>query len=107
MALIALPVAALSTQMPSRQSGTLSVADPQVGQTAQIATGRVGQRQSRAQVRGEVQVLPMMRISNRVANRVQTRIRNRIDRNYAPSANATAPFQVAADQARAVDRARR
>lgn len=76
-ALIALPVAALSTQMPSRQSGTLSVADPQVGQTAQIATGRVGQRQSRAQVRGEVQVLPMMRISNRV----QTRIRNRIDRN--------------------------
>jgi RecJ-like exonuclease len=76
-------------KMPSIQSG--HVADSTVG--------RVGQRQTRQEVAPNVQ--PLARISGRINNRVQSRIRNRIDRNYSPQANATSPFEVAADRARA------
>lgn len=75
-----------------------------VGQTAESAAGRVGERQRADQAEG---IEPMARIQGRVANRVQSRIRNRIDRHYDPQANAASPFVVAGQaQARATRRSR-
>lgn len=70
----------------------------QSGRVADSTVGRVGQRQTRQEAAPNVQ--PLARISGRINNRVQSRIRNRIDRNYNPQANATSPFEVAADRAR-------
>lgn len=71
-----------------RSAGTLS----------RSAVGTVGQRKNRDNA--TIGVAPTGRLNSRIANRVQSRIRNRIDRYYDPEANATSPFQVAADQAR-------
>ena len=74
----------------------------QVGRVASSSAGQAGQRQTREQaVQGAA---PMERIASRIQNRVQSRLRNRIDRNYDPQANATSPFAIAEDQARAADR---
>lgn len=81
--------------------------DTQVGKTAQVNSGRVGQRQSRDDQSSQVNVQPLARTATRISNRVQTRIRNRVDRNYDPQANAASPFSVAADQIRSVNQARR
>lgn len=67
------------------------------GRAAESAVGEVGQRQTRGGTQADIE--PMSRINSRIANRVQNRIRNRIDRYYNPQANATSPFEVAADQA--------
>lgn len=77
---------------------TASSVDTQVGRTATISGGQVGQRQSREEMAPNA--APLGRIQNRVANRVQNRIRSRIDRHYDPQANATSPFEVADDRAR-------
>jgi hypothetical protein len=71
----------------------------QSGHVADSTVGRVGQRQTGQEAAPNVQ--PLARISGRINNRVQSRIRNRIDRNYNPQANATSPFEIAADRARA------
>lgn len=68
---------------------------------AESAVGQAGQRQTAARTQAQIQAEPMARINSRIPNRVQNRIRNRIDRNYNPQANATSPFDVAADQVRA------
>lgn len=78
----------------------------QTGQIAGSSVGQVGQRQSSGSAAAEAGIMPMARISNRIQNRVQSRIRNRIDRNYDPQANASDPFVVAEDQARAGGRPR-
>jgi hypothetical protein len=72
--------------------------EPQAGQVAESSVGKAGQRQTRAEL--ATQIVPTARLDGRISNRIQSRIRNRIDRNYDPSANATSPFKVAADQAR-------
>jgi len=61
----------------------------------------VGQRQTRAETAPNI--VPTARLNGRIANRVQLRMRNRIDRYYDPQANAASPFEVAGDQARAVE----
>ena len=73
----------------------------------QGATSLAGQRQTREQVALASGVAPMGRISARIENRVQSRVRNRIDRYYDPQANASAPFEVAAEQLRTTARQRR
>lgn len=67
-------------------------------QTAEAASGRVGQRQTRENEAQLAGTSPLVRVSNRVSNRVQSRLRNRIDRYYDPTANATSPFKVANEQ---------
>jgi hypothetical protein len=64
------------------------------GRVAETAVGEAGQRQTTAEVLAD----PMARINTRIPNRVQSRIRNRLDRYYDPQANATSPFEAAADQ---------
>ncbi len=76
------------------------VIDADVGLTSNVNGNRVGQRQTREEAVPIAGVNPMTRINSRVANRVQSRFRNRIDRYYDPRANATAPFNVAAEQVR-------
>lgn len=78
--------------------------DSHVTRTPDINAGKVGQRQTRADVVSDIGVDPMARINNRIANRVQSRLRNRIDKDYDPQANATSPFLVAQEQARGVRR---
>lgn len=73
------------------------------GETARLAAGQTGQRQTREQIAQDAGIEPMARINGRV----QSRIRNRIDRYYDPQANAVSPFEVASDQARAAGRPRR
>lgn len=72
------------------------------GSNAEIAGTEIGQRQSRGD--GATNIEPVRRQSNRIQNRVQNRIRNRIDRNYDPQANATSPFEVAAEKTSAARR---
>ncbi len=74
----------------------------QEGRTASSAAGEVGQRQRRADSSTGV-ALPE-RVDGRIMNRVQSRIRNRIDRYYDPQANASSPFAIAGEQARAASR---
>lgn len=74
----------------------------QPGSNAEVAGTEIGERQTRED--GAANVEPIRRISNRIQNRVQNRIRNRIDRNYDPQANATSPFEVAAERADAARR---
>lgn len=81
--------------------------DTSPGQTARSAAGQAGQRQTRERVAQDTGIEPMGRIGGRIQNRAQTRIRNRIDRYYDPQANATSPFVVAGEQARAAGRRRR
>lgn len=76
--------------------------ETQPGRAAMVAETEVGERQTREEAAPNIE--PTRRISNRVQNRVQNRIRNRIDRNYNPQANATSPFEVAAEQADAAGR---
>lgn len=79
-------------------SPSLAQQQPQAGRVAESAVGQAGQRQTAARTQAQIQAEPMARINSRIPNRVQSRIRNRIDRNYNPQANATSPFEVAADQ---------
>lgn len=84
--------------------GVLMSGSPALAQQARVAesaVGQAGQRQTVARTQAQIQAEPMARINSRIPNRVQNRIRNRIDRNYNPQANATSPFDVAADQVRA------
>lgn len=76
----------------------------ETGRTAETGAGEVGQRQSSKDMGARVE--PMGRVDGRVQNRVQNRLRNRIDRTYSPTANATAPFEVASDRARGTARPR-
>lgn len=78
------PTPSLQTSTPTR-----------AGQTTDSAVGQAGVRQTRSSVQA---VNPMARVNNRIQNRVQSRLRNRIDRNYDPRANATSPFESAADR---------
>lgn len=86
---------------PGQAGSVASVADapvvvaPQVGQTADSAAGRIGQRRGRDAGARTIDAAPMARIDTRIRNRVQNRLRNRIDRNYDPRDNAAAPFAVA------------
>lgn len=73
--------------------------EQKAGSVASSSVGAAGQRQER--VHGVANIRPLGRLETRIANRVQSRVRNRIDRYYDPRANATSPFKVAADQARA------
>lgn len=68
----------------------------QPGQVAESTAGQVGQRQTADN--SQANIKPIDRLNNRIPNRVQNRIRNRIDRTYDPRANATSPFEVAAEQ---------
>src|SRR3546814_11782990 len=80
-------------QMEQRQTDpTQEINRP--GQIAESAVGQVGQRQTAT----AIDTGPMGRVNTRIQNRVQNRIRNRIDRSYDPTANATSPFEVAAEQ---------
>ena len=74
----------------------------QPGRNAEVGGTEVGERQTREQNAANIE--PVRRISNRVQNRVQNRIRNRIDRNYDPQANATSPFEDAAERTAAAGR---
>lgn len=74
----------------------------QPGRNAEVGGTEVGERQTREQNAANIE--PMRRISNRVQNRVQNRIRNRIDRDYDPQANATSPFENAAERTAAAGR---
>lgn len=74
----------------------------QPGRNAAVGDTELGERQTREQAAPNIE--PTRRISNRVQNRVQSRVRNRIDRNYNPKANATSPFEVAAEQTGAAGR---
>lgn len=76
----------------------LAQQEPQAGRVAESAVGQAGQRQTAARTQAQIQAEPMARINSRIPNRVQNRVRNRIDRNYDPLANATSPFEVAADR---------
>jgi hypothetical protein len=71
---------------------------PRIGTVAGSSSGQAGQRQTPGQQPANINA--MGRIDSRIANRVQSRMRNRIDRNYDPTANASSPFKVAAEQAR-------
>lgn len=107
LALCLCPVAqARAPRQPAPQVPTQrTVADDAVepGRVADSAVGRAGKRQSRFEAKG---IRPMTRINDRIANRVQSRIRNRIDAGYSPDANASAPFAVAAEEARRPGRPR-
>jgi hypothetical protein len=94
--LAATPAVGQIADRPERSPAT--TAPIQGGHVADSTVGRVGQRQTRQEAAPNVQ--PLARVSGRINNRVQSRIRNRIDRNYNPQANATSPFEVAADRAR-------
>ena len=76
----------------------------QVSRTSDAGNGPTGQRQTREEVATQTGIKPVRRISSRIENRAQTRIRNRIDRYYDPQSNATSPFVVASEQARAAGR---
>jgi hypothetical protein len=95
--LVALLLAPLPS-MAQTQSQRQTQNEQRPGRVAESAVGEVGQRQTRE--RPQANIEPMSRINSRIANRVQNRIRNRIDRYYNPQANATSPFEVAADRAR-------
>jgi hypothetical protein len=69
----------------------------QPGDTATVAGTQVGDRQTREQAAPGIQ--PNRRLATRVQNRVRSRIRNRIDAQYNPEADATTPFETAAEQA--------
>lgn len=69
------------------------------GQLSRSAVGVVGQRQTASET--ATAAVPNGRIDERINNRVQSRIRNRVDGNYDPQANATSPFKIAEEQARA------
>lgn len=73
------------------------------GQVARSAAGQAGQRQTRNNA-AEEGILPLDRINSRITNRVESRLRNRIDRFYDPQANATSPFDIAGERARAATR---
>ena len=79
---------------PARPTRSTTLPTPANSQTARSVAGQAGRRVAREQVG----VVPMARFDSRIRNRVQSRIRNRIDRNYTPSANAAAPFEVAGAQ---------
>lgn len=81
-----------------------SAQDAQGGGTPVAATGKIGQRQTRAEAAPNIE--PLGRLQTRVQNRVQLRLRNRIDRFYDPTGNATLPFEAASDQARITGRPR-
>src|SRR5690606_10464164 len=76
--------------------------DTEPGRTAEVGGTEIGERQTREEVAPNIE--PIRRIANRVQNRVQNRIRNRIDRNYDPQANATSPFEDAAERTAAAGR---
>lgn len=65
-------------------------------EVAQSSIGQAGVRQTISN--NQTNIEPTGRLNNRIANRVQNRIRNRIDRYYDPTANATSPFEVAAEK---------
>jgi hypothetical protein len=79
-------------------------ANGQVWRTDDVGSGQTGQRQTRDEVATQTGIEPMGRIGSRIQNRAQTRVRNRIDRYYDPQSNATSPFRVASEQARAAGR---
>lgn len=104
---IALPGSAYgSGQTQASDESPTTVIFSQDGQTADVGAGRVGQRQSRAEVSVEAGVTPMARISGRISNRIQSRIRNRVDRNYVPMADQQSSFNSAADELRSSSRPR-
>lgn len=74
--------------------------DVPTGQVARSPVGQAGQRQVTRGAGAE----PLARLDTRIANRVQSRIRNRIDSDYDPQADATSPFEVADEEARAPER---
>ena len=77
---------------------TVASAQDGAGHAPVVATGEVGQRQTRAESAPNFE--PLGRVQSRVQNRIQSRLRNRVDRFYDPTANAASPFQTASDQAR-------
>jgi len=82
-----------------------AVAQPeplQPGRNAEVGGTELGERQTREQNVANIE--PMRRLSNRIQNRIQNRIRNRIDRHYDPQANATSPFENAAERTAAASR---
>lgn len=91
-------------EVDQQHSSSSSSAPTRIGNTADTGSGEVGQRQTRE---AAPNIRPLGRIDNRIDNRVQNRIRNRIDRTYDPQANATSPFEVAGEQAKAAGRPRR
>jgi hypothetical protein len=99
------PVAARAQQLDNQGGYSIDLSTPyqgsspvdtnqqKAGSVATSSVGTIGQRQGAV-----ASIKPMARLNTRIANRVQSRIRNRIDRFYNPQANATSPFEVAADQ---------
>lgn len=77
---------------------TIASAQDGTGHAPVVASGEVGQRQTRAEAAPNFE--PLGRVQSRVQNRIQSRLRNRIDRFYDSTANAVSPFQTASDQAR-------
>ncbi len=59
-----------------------SPVDRTVTQTATVATGRIGTRQTREDAARATGIEPLAKINNRISNRVQSRLQNRLDRNY-------------------------
>jgi len=107
--LVAVPAGAqvradLDPQVTQQEVAPTFSANRQVWRTSDAGNGQTGQRQTRDEVATLTGIEPMRRIGSRVQNRAQTRIRNRIDRYYDPQSNATSPFVVASEQARAASR---
>jgi hypothetical protein len=102
LALACLPASAGAQDQQADEPTGVAELQVEQAQTATTVAGRVGQRQTR--VDAVANINPIGRIDSRVQNRVQNRIRNRIDSQYDPMANATSPFAVASDEARAAAR---
>ncbi len=67
------------------------------GETTSVFSQRSGERQTANSAPG---IESGARIATRVSNRVRARLASRIDRSYAPQANASSPFEAAADRTR-------
>ncbi len=103
----AVPVAAQGRDQDQALATPSIPSQTRQGETAHSAAGQAGLRQSREQLAIDTGIEPMGRINGRIQNRVQSRVRNRIDRYYDPRANATSPFAVASEQAKALGRSHR
>jgi len=102
--ILASPVACQTRERLTPDDATSPLADTPVARTPEANAGKIGQRQTRADVVSGVGIDPMARIDSRIANRVQSRLRNRIDKYYDPQSNSTSPFLVAQEQTRGIRR---
>ncbi|MCV0383301.1 MAG: hypothetical protein K5799_07550 [Erythrobacter sp.] len=85
-----------SDGLPADRISTREAGLDSVARTVDAGSGLVGQRQTTT---GEAFFgTPLGRISSRIGNRIENRLRTRVDADYDPMANATDPFNRAAEE---------